>query len=108
MEVAHRLGERAHRITKERDPSTGKLLENRQLDHIEDEKEFEREWFNRAERYGWKDTNGASFDAHTNNLLIAPPSYGHRRALSQEPRRLAIDQTPSSRRNSHQKERSKN
>jgi hypothetical protein len=91
MEVSHRLGERGHRIRKERDPSSGRLLENREFDHINDEREFEREWFNRADKYGLKDYNGHSFDAHTNNLLMPPPSsFGSLRSQFQDPRHLAI------------------
>jgi hypothetical protein len=109
MEVAHRLGERGHRITKERDPSTGQLLENRDFDHIDDEHAFEREWFNRAEKYGLKNTNGNGFDAHTNNLLMTPPaSYGRLRSQSQEPRHLAIEQPPPHSSHSRQNERRKN
>ncbi|UJR17024.1 hypothetical protein I4U23_003922 [Adineta vaga] len=78
MEVAHRLGERGHRIIKRRDPSTGNLLENREFDRIENEQEFQQEWSNRAEKYGLKTANGYNFDIHTNNLL-------------QEPRRFAIE-----------------
>jgi len=107
MEVSHRLGERGHKIVKERDRSTGKLLENREFHHIQDEKEFEQEWFNRAEKYGLKNTNGNSFDAHTNNLLVAPPLYQHRRALSQEPKQLALEQSSSNNRHSRHKERRK-
>lgn len=92
MEVAHRLGDRGHRITKHRDPSTGRLLENREFHHIEDEKEFEREWFNRAEKYGLRNSGGNHFDAYTNNVLMSSPYDNNRHALSQEPRRLAIDQ----------------
>lgn len=102
MEVAHRLGERGHRITKERDPSTGQLLENRQFEHIENEHEFEREWFDRADRYGLKNLNRNGFDAQTNNILMAPPSSiegRHRRSQSQEPRQLAIEHGSS--RNGH-------
>jgi hypothetical protein len=95
MEVAHRIGERGHRITKERDPSTGQLLENREFDHIDDENQFEREWFNRAEKYGLKYPNGNGFNAQTNNLLMQPSSsYGRLRSQSQEPRHLAIEPTP--------------
>jgi hypothetical protein len=90
MEIAHRLGGRGHRIMKERDPSTGQLLENREFDHIENEHEFEREWFTRAEKYGLKNSHGNSFDAHTQNLLMTP----RLRSQSQEPRHLAIEQTP--------------
>lgn len=89
MEVAHRLGERGHRITKERNPSTGELMENREFDHIDDENEFEREWYNRAEQYGLKNFNGRSFSSQTNNILMPPPSYEQFR----EPRNLAIEQT---------------
>ncbi len=92
MEISHRLGERGHRITKERDPTTGRLLENREFDHIDDENAFEREWFNRAEQYGLKNSIGNSFSSQTNNLLMAPPSYDHYRSQYQEPRHLAIDQ----------------
>jgi len=87
MEVVHRLGERGHRIVKERDPSTGHLLENREFDHIEDENAFEHEWFDRAGRYGLKNPNGNGFSGHANNFLQSPSSYNH----SQEPRQLAIE-----------------
>lgn len=106
MEIAHRLGERGHRILKERDPSTGQLLENREFDHIENEHEFEREWFTRAEKYGLKNSNGNNFDAHTQNILMTPPSsYGRLRSQSQEPRHLPIEQAPS---HSSHRERRKN
>ncbi len=105
MEVAHRLGERGHKIIKERDPTTGRLLENREFHHIQDEKEFEQEWFNRADKYGLKNTHGNSFDAHTNNVLMAPPLYEHHRALSQQPRQMAIEQSPSNNHHSRHKER---
>jgi len=52
MEIAHRLGERGHRIVKERDPSTGRILENRELDHIDNEEEFQHEWQSKARNYG--------------------------------------------------------
>jgi hypothetical protein len=109
MDVAHRLGARGHRITKERDPSSGRLLENREFDHIDDENEFEREWFNQADKYGLKNPNGRSFDAYTNNLLMAPPSsYGRLQSQSQEPRQLAIEQPPPHSSHSRHKERRKN
>ncbi|CAF3851469.1 unnamed protein product [Adineta steineri] len=93
MEIAHRLGERGHRIIKERNASTGQLLENREFEHIDDENEFEREWFNRAERYGLKNSNGNRFNSYTNNLLMTPPTNGRLRSQSQGPRHLAIEQT---------------
>jgi hypothetical protein len=92
MEVAHRLGERGHRITKERDPSTGQILEHRDLDHIDDENEFERQWFGRAEQYGFRNTERNGFASSANNILPPPPSPGRFRSQSQEPRRLAIEQ----------------
>ncbi len=109
MEVSHRLGERGHRITKERDPSTGHLLENREFQHIEDENEFEREWFNRAEQFGLKNTNGHHFDSQTNNLLTTPPSsYGRLRSQSQEPRHIPIEHTPRNSSHSRYPERRQN
>lgn len=110
MEVAHRIGERGHRITKERDPSTGRLLENRQFEHVENEQEFEREWFDRAEKYGLKSLNRNGFDAQTNNLLTAPPSSfeGRRRSQSQEPRHLAIEHGSSAKNPSRHQERRRN
>jgi hypothetical protein len=107
MEVAHRLGERGHRIIKERDPTSGHLLENRELEHIDDENQFEREWFSRAEQLGLKNLNGNGFNSHTNNLLMTPPSYGRLRSQSQDPKRLAIEQGQSNKSNSRQKERRK-
>lgn len=105
MEVAHRLGERAHRITKERDPNTGHLLENREFEHIDDEHDFEREWMNRAERIGLKNGNGLGFSSQTNNLLMTPPAYGRLRSQSQGPRQLAIEQPSSSTTKSRHHER---
>jgi hypothetical protein len=106
MEVAHRLGERGHRITKERDPSTGRLLENREFDHIDDENAFEWEWFNRAEQYGLKTPYGRNFSADTNNLLMEPSSsYGRLQSPFQEPRHLAIEQPPPRSSDSRHKER---
>ena len=92
MQVAHRLGERAHRITKERDVNTGHLIENREFEHIDDEHEFEREWINRAEKVGLKSFNTGGFSSQTNNLLMTPPDYGRIRSQSQGPRQLAIEQ----------------
>lgn len=91
MEIAHRLGQRGHRITKERDPTSGQLLENRDFEYIEDENQFEREWFNRAEQLGLKNFNGQRFDSQSNNLLMTPPAFGRLRSQSQEPRHLAIE-----------------
>jgi hypothetical protein len=109
MEVAHRLGDRGHRITKERDPSTGQLLENREFQHIEDENEFEREWVNRAEQFGFKNSPGNRFESSTNNLLMTPPSsYGRLRSQSQEPRYAAIEQPPPNSSHSRHQERRKN
>ena len=108
MEIAHRLGERAHRITKERDPNTGELLENRLLDQIENENDFEREWFGRAEQVGLKNLNGHGFNASTNNLLPAPPTHGRLRSQSQKPDRLAIEQSSANTGHSRQKEQRKN
>ncbi|UJR21130.1 hypothetical protein I4U23_024230 [Adineta vaga] len=105
MEVAHRLGERGHRITKERDPSSGRILEHRDFEHIEDENEFEREWFNRAEQYGFKNSNRNGFNGYTDKLLMTPPSYGRLRSQSQEPRQLAIEH---SRSDKNSKQRRKN
>jgi hypothetical protein len=109
MEIAHRLGERGHRITKERDPASGQLLESREFEHIDDENQFEREWFNRAEQLGLKNLNGNGFNSRTNNLLMTPPSFGRLRSQSQDPRRLAIEQGQSDRNNinSRHKERRK-
>lgn len=92
MEIAHRLGQRGHRITKERDPNTGHLLENREFDHIDDENEFEREWFNRAEKFGLKNLHGNSFNSSDNRLLQSPQAFQRLRSQSLEPRRLAIEQ----------------
>jgi len=107
MEIAHRLGERGHRITKERDPSSGQLLENREFEHIDDENQFEREWFNRAEQLGLKNLNGNGFNSHTNNLLMTPPSFGRLRSQSQDPRHLAIEQGQSNNNKSRHKQRRK-
>lgn len=107
MEIAHRLGERGHRITKERDQSSGQLLENRDFEHIEDENQFEREWFSRAEQLGLKNLNGNGFNSRTNNLLPTPPSFGRLRSQSQEPRQLAIEQNQSRNDSSRQRERRK-
>lgn len=105
MEVAHRLGERAHRITKERDPNTGHLLENREFEHIDDEREFEREWFGRAEKYGLKNDKGLGFRSQTNNLLMTPPTHGRLRSQSQGPRQLAIEHPSSNAYSSRQDDR---
>lgn len=94
MEVTHRLGEKGHRIVKERDPNSGHLIENREFEHINDEHEFERDWMSRAERAGLKSFNGAGFSSQTNNLLMTPPAYGRIRSQSQGPRQLAIEQAP--------------
>jgi hypothetical protein len=107
MEIAHRLGERGHRITKERDPSNGQLVENREFEHIDDENQFEREWFSHAEKLGLKNLNGNGFNSGTKNLLATPPSFGRLRSQSQEPRRLAIEQGQSNNSNSRPKERRK-
>jgi hypothetical protein len=108
MEIAHRLGERGHRITKERDPSSGQLLENREFEHIDDENQFEREWFSRAEELGLKNLNGNGFNSRTNNLLMTPSSAGRLRSQSHDPRRLAIEQgQPNTNNNSRHKERRK-
>ncbi|CAF0821736.1 unnamed protein product [Adineta ricciae] len=95
MEVAHRLGERGHRITKERDPVSGRILEHRDFEHIDDENEFERQWFSRAEQYGFKNSNRNGFGGYTDNLLMTPPTHGRLRSQSQEPRQLAIEHTQS-------------
>jgi hypothetical protein len=92
MEIAHRLGERGHRIIKERDPTNGQLVENREFEHIDDENQFEREWFSRAEQLGLKNLHGNGFDSHRNSLLMTPPAFKSLRSQSQEPRRLAIEQ----------------
>jgi len=107
MEIAHRLGQRAHKITTERDASSGQLLENREFEHIDDEDQFEREWFNRAEQLGLKNPNGNSFNSGKNNLLKTPPSYEGLRSQSQGPRRLAIEEGQSIKNNSRNKERRK-
>ena len=105
MEIAHRLGERGHRITKERDPSSGQLLENRDFEHIDDENQFEREWFSRAEQLGLKNLNGNGFNSDTNNLLRTPPSFARLRSQSHEPRHLAIEQTQEKSNGSRQRAR---
>jgi len=107
MEIAHRLGERRHRITKERDPSSGQLIENREFEHIDDENQFEREWFSRAEKLGLKNLNGNGFNSRTDNLLMTPSSFGRLRSQSQEPRHLAIEQGQSNYGNSRHHERRK-
>lgn len=105
MEIAHRLGERGHRITKERDPASGQLLENREFEHIDDENQFEREWFNRAEQLGLKNLHGNGFNTPRNSLLMTPPAFKSLRSQSQEPRHLAIEQGQSTNNNSRSKER---
>ncbi len=109
MEIAHRLGERGHRITKERDPTSGQLIENREFEYIDDENQFEREWFSRAEQLGLKTLHGNGFNSLTNNLLMTPPSSssGRLRSQSQDPRRLAIEQGQSNNSKSRHKERRK-
>ncbi|CAF0926271.1 unnamed protein product [Rotaria sp. Silwood1] len=101
MEIAHRLGERGHKIIKERDPTSGRLLENREFEYIEDENQFEREWFNRADQLGLKNINGHGFNSSTNNLLMSPQSFERHRSQSQEPRHLAIEHGQSNNNNSH-------
>ncbi len=107
MEIAHRLGERGHRIIKERDPSSGQLLENREFEHIDDENQFEREWFSRAEQLGLKNLRGNGFDSHRNSLLNTPPAFKALRSQSQEPRHLAIEQGQSNNENSRRGRRKK-
>ncbi|CAF1070934.1 unnamed protein product [Rotaria sordida] len=107
MEIAHRLGERGHRILKERDPSTGQLLENREFDHIDDENKFEREWFNRADQLGLKNFNGHGFNSNPNNLLMSPSSFEQHRSQSQEPRHLPIEYERSNDNNSRYQQRRK-
>ncbi|CAF2142153.1 unnamed protein product [Rotaria magnacalcarata] len=104
MEIAHRLGQRGHRITKERDPSSGQLLENRDFEYIEDENQFEREWFDRAGQLGLKNFNGHGFNSQANNLLMTPPSFGRLRSQSQEPRHMAIEHEQSNNYNSRSKQ----
>ena len=107
MEVAHRLGQRAHRITKERDPTSGHLLENRDFEHIDDENLFEREWYDRAEQLGLRNFNGHGFNSQANNLLMNPSSYGRLRSQSQNPRHLALEHGESDYRYPSQKQRRK-
>ena len=96
MEVAHRLGNRGHRITKELDPNSGRFLENRLFEHIDNEQEFEREWFDRADKVGLKNLEGYGFDSSTNRILPAPPrALEHSRSHSQNPSRVAIEEIPS-------------
>lgn len=108
MEVAHRLGQRGHRITKERDPTSGQLLENREFEYIEDENQFEREWYDRADKLGLKNFNGHGFNSQTNNLLRTPPAFGRLRSQSQEPRQLAIEHESSNNRNSRSRQHRNN
>lgn len=96
MEVAHRIGRRGHRIMKELDPNTGRFLENRTFEHIENEQDFEREWFDRAGKAGMKNLEGYGFDSSTNRLL--PPAtraLERSRSQSQQPQRLPIQEIPS-------------
>ena len=94
MEIAHRLGERGHRIVKERDRTSGQLIENREFEHVDDENEFEREWFTRAERLGLKNPHGHRFDTQASNFLTTPTSHGRLRSQSQDPRQYAIEDAP--------------
>ena len=105
MEIAHRLGERGHRIVKERDRTSGQLVENREFEHIDNENEFEREWFSRAERLGLKNPHGNRFDTQADNVLATPTSYGRLRSQSQDPRQYAIEDAPSHHSSSSRRER---
>ncbi|CAF0771533.1 unnamed protein product [Adineta steineri] len=107
MEIAHRLGERGHRIIKERDPSTGKILENREFDHIDDENQFENEWVSRAEKLGVKNLGTTGFNASTNNILPKPSIFQRLRSKSQGPQQLAIEPASSDNTKSSRKERRK-
>jgi hypothetical protein len=92
MEVAHRLGQQAHRVVKERDPYTGRLLENRELEYIDNENEFEREWNTRADRAGLRTVTNNGFYTDHRRLAVVPPWHGRPRSQSQGPRHLAIEQ----------------
>ncbi|CAF0980866.1 unnamed protein product [Adineta ricciae] len=72
-EISHRLGQRGHKITKERDPKSGKLLENREVEHVDDENQFEREWLSRAEQTGLKTIRENGFNSHADKFLTRPP-----------------------------------
>ena len=107
MEIAHRIGERGHRLTKERDASSGQLLENREYEYVDDPNQFKNEWCSRAEQLGFKNRNGNGFNPRTNNVLPTSPSYGQVRSQSETPRHLAIEQKQSTKNNSRPKERRK-
>jgi hypothetical protein len=105
IEVAHRLGERGHRIIKERDPTNGQISENREFEYIDDENMFEREWLARADQLGLNTLHGNGFASQTNNLLMTPPAYGRLRSQSQGPRHLAIEPSPAQSNSSRHRER---
>ena len=105
MEVAHRLGERGHRVTRERDPSSGKLIENREFEYIDDENQFEREWLSRAEELGLKTIQTNEFHSARKNFSINSSAFPNLRSQSQGPRRLPIEQRQSINEHSRQKDR---
>lgn len=105
IEVAHRLGERGHRVTREVDPSSGQLVENRELEYIDDENQFEREWLSRAEKLGLKTLQTNGFHSPKTNLSMIASTTKNPRAQSHEPRHLLIEQRQSTNEHSQQRRR---
>lgn len=105
MEVAHRLGERGHRLIRERDPSTGQLIENREFEYIDDENQFEREWLSRAEGLGLRTVQTNGFHSARKNIPINSSAFPNLRSQSQGARRLPIEQRQSINEHSRQKDR---
>ena len=103
MEVAHRLGERGHRVTREIDPTSGQLIENRELEYIDDENQFEHEWLSRAEKLGLKTLQTNGYHPSKSNLSIIESTAKNARSQSHEPRRLPIEQRQST--NEHSRPR---
>ncbi|CAF0882391.1 unnamed protein product [Didymodactylos carnosus] len=91
MEIAHRLGERGHRILRERDPSTGQLIENKEFEHIDpnDELAFQDEWNQKSRNYG--NLNNALYDTRTNYVPIGS-SQNRSKSMDRGSSQLAIDQ----------------
>ncbi|UJR28358.1 hypothetical protein I4U23_009600 [Adineta vaga] len=107
-EIAHRLGQRGHKIIKERDSTSGKLVENRELDHVDDEKQFEHEWLDRAQQLGVKNIEANGFNSHADKFLKTPPVVGQLSSQSQQSMRAPVEPVPpkktTSNRKIHQKD----
>ncbi|CAF0942277.1 unnamed protein product [Didymodactylos carnosus] len=90
MEISHRIGERGHRVLRERDPSTGQLIENKEFEHIDPNNEslFQDEWNKKTQNIG--NLNNALFNARIDYTPIGDRNRAE--SMDRGGSRLAIRQ----------------